>query len=426
IIGQPFTDDSHPEDFSRFQEVISKCLQQPGKVVPLIIQKTGAKGETLILEWEFVAIKTFNAKITELQGMGRDVTEEIKSVEKIKEFTQRINDILESITDGFYAIDKNWNFTYVNKEFERLFHCKRKDIMGTSIWDQFPESTSLKFYKEYQRAMQEQVKVQFEEFYPRFNCWFDVAAYPGADGLTVYFQDITQRKLAQKKEFEDAQNLNALINNPHALIWSVNRNYQLITANQPFLDIMALRSGKKINKGDSVLYSILDSEIAAKWVELYERAFKGEIYTIEDQIFSQDGVLNYVEVSFNPIRDHEGNIVGTGCFSRDITENKRHQLRIQEQNEKLKEIAWIQSHKVRVPVANILGLVNIFNYKNVSDPFNLEVLANLNIVTQDLDKIIREIVNKTNEVEENPSGSPNNTLMLGDRISTRMTSSDKE
>ncbi|MDQ4139582.1 MAG: hypothetical protein M3142_03570, partial [Bacteroidota bacterium] len=103
----------------------------------------------------------------------------------------------------------------------------------------------------------------------------------------------------------------------------------------------------------------------------------------------------------------------------DITENKRHQLKIQKQNEKLREIAWIQSHKVRVPVANILGLVNAFNYKNLSDPFNLEVLANLNIVTHDLDAVIREIVNKTNEVEEVSSGSTNTLLMLGDRIIRR-------
>ncbi|PSR52487.1 hypothetical protein AHMF7605_02585 [Adhaeribacter arboris] len=420
IIGQPFTQDTHPEDQKYFEDVITKCLRQPGQVQPLIIHKYNTAGEIRILEWEFVAIKTVNAKITELQGMGRDVTEEFKSVEKIKEYTQRINDILESITDGFYAIDKNWNFTYVNKEFERILHCKREEIMGNSLWDQFPELKSLKFYSEYQRAMTEQVKVQFEEYYPRFRKWFGVSAYPSVDGLTVYFQDITQEKLAQEKDFENTQNLNALINNPNALIWSVNRDYQLITANQPFLEQLALTTGRYLQKGDSVLYPNLNPEINAKWIALYERAFQGEIYTVEDQLITANKEVNYVEISFNPIRDRDGNITGTGCFSRDITETKRHQLKIQEQNEKLKEIAWIQSHKVRVPVANILGLIHAFNYKNLADPFNLEVLANLNIVTHDLDTIIRDIVNKTNEVEDNPHKSPNNKLMLGDRISTRI------
>jgi len=67
-------------------------------------------------------------------------------------------------------------------------------------------------------------------------------------------------------------------------------------------------------------------------------------------------------------------------------------------------------------VANILGLVNAFNYKDLTDPFNLEVLSNLHVVTNDLDLIIREIVNKTNEVEDNPSDHANMRLMLGDRI----------
>lgn len=366
-----------------------------------------------------MAIQEVNSKIIELQGVGRDVTEKVESAEKIKEYSNQINGILESITDGFFAVDKNWHFTYVNKEFERLFHCQREDIMGASFWDKFPEALSLMFYEEYNRAIREQVKVQFEEYYPKFNSWFKASAYPAADGLTVYFQDITQDKLAHEKDFEDNQNLNALINNPKALIWSVNKKYELISANEPFLKQMAAVIGHSLQKGDSVLSPELgDNTVINKWLDLYQRALKGEVYTIEDISYTPDNKVVYAEISFNPIRDREGNITGTGCFSRDITETKLHQLRIQEQNEKLKEIAWIQSHEVRVPVANILGLINAFNYKDLNDPFNLEVLANLNIVTHNLDTIIRNIVNKTNEMEDSASKTLNIKRMPGNRIDT--------
>jgi PAS domain-containing protein len=288
--------------------------------------------------------------------------------------------------------------------------------MGTLFWEQFPESVLLQFYSEFHRAMQEQVKVHFEEYYPRFQAWFKVAAYPTHDGLTVYFQDITQEKNAQEKDFEDAQNLNALINTPSALIWSVNTKYQLISANKAFITRMSQLLGISLQKGDSVLKPELHSELVNKWIDLYQRAFQGENYSVEDKEITAGNTVTYYEISFNPIRDRDGRITGTGCFSRDITENKLHQIKIQEQNEKLKEIAWIQSHKVRVPVANILGLVNAFNYQNVTDPFNLEVLANLHTVTNDLDLIIREIVDKTNEIEDNPADLLNLRLMLGDRI----------
>jgi PAS domain S-box-containing protein len=264
--------------------------------------------------------------------------------------------------------------------------------------------------------MQEQIKVHFEEYYPRFQAWFKVAAYPTLDGLTVYIQDITQEKKAHEKDFEDAQNLNALINTPSALIWSVNTKYQLISANKAFLTRISQILGISLQKGDSVLNPELNSELVNKWIDLYQRAFQGENYSVEAKEITADNTVVYYEISFNPIRDRDGRITGTGCFSRDITENKLHQIKIQEQNEKLKEIAWIQSHKVRVPVANILGLVNAFNYQDLTDPFNLEVLANLHIVTNDLDLIIREIVDKTNEIEDNPSDLSNIRLMLGDRI----------
>ena len=297
--------------------------------------------------------------------------------------------------------------------------------MGSSLWDIFPEALSLKFYTEYDRAIREQVTVNFEEFYPGFNSWFKVSAYPAAEGLAVYFQDITQEKLAQEKDFEDAQNLNALINNPSALIWSVNNKYQLISANEPFLNYMKAVIGRPIQKGEIVLHPNFGEDITKKWLDFYQRALQGEVYTIVDIGYTPYNTIMYSEISFNPIHDREGNITGTGCFSRDITETKLHELRIQKQNEKLKEIAWIQSHEVRVPVANILGLVNAFNYKDLTDPFNLEVLANLNIVTHNLDSIIRDIVNKTNDIDNQSSGKRNIQLMPGDRIDTRDLPADK-
>lgn len=421
IIGELFINDINAEEQINFNEIITNCLQHPGRVVPTRIKlnRKNKLGSTIITEWEFVAIQEVNSKITELQGVGQDVTEKVESEVKINEYSNRINDILESITDGFFAIDKNWNLTYVNKEFERILHCKREEVMGAMLWEVFPEATSLRFHTEFTKAIHEQVKVQFEEYYPKFGIWFKVSAYPATDGLTVYFQDITQEKLAQEKDFEVTQNLNALINNPSALIWSVNNKFELISANEPFLAQMDTVLGRRIAKGEYVLTPEFGEETINKWLDFYHRALKGEVYTVEDISYLPHNKVLYAEISFNPIRDREGNITGTGCFSRDITETKLHQIRIQDQNERLKEIAWIQSHEVRVPVANILGLLNAFNYKDLNDPFNLEVLAYLNVVTQNLDSIIRNIVNKTNEINDHSDLNSSLKLMPGDRIDTR-------
>lgn len=72
--------------------------------------------------------------------------------------------------------------------------------------------------------------------------------------------------------------------------------------------------------------------------------------------------------------------------------------KIKIQNEKLLEIAFVQSHQIRRPVANILGLISMFNIQNPADPNNLEVLSKLEVAAKDLDNVIHDIVQKTNEI----------------------------
>lgn len=73
--------------------------------------------------------------------------------------------------------------------------------------------------------------------------------------------------------------------------------------------------------------------------------------------------------------------------------------KLKRQNTKLIEIGQLQSHQVRVPIAHILGLFNLFNFKNPPEKINGEILIQLKTVAESLDDIIHEIVVKTNEIE---------------------------
>ncbi|MDB9376538.1 PAS domain-containing protein, partial [Nodularia sphaerocarpa] len=114
----------------------------------------------------------------------------------------RITNILESITDAFFALDQDWQFTYINSQAEGLLQKSKNDLLGKNIWEVLPTLVETKFYHEYHRAMgkapppaiAQQVSVEFAEFYPPLNSWFSVHAYPSRDGLSVYFQDITEKQ----------------------------------------------------------------------------------------------------------------------------------------------------------------------------------------------------------------------------------------
>ncbi len=127
---------------------------------------------------------------------SRDITERKQAEAALQESNQRIVNILESITDAFFALNQEWQFTYLNPQAEQLLQRTREELLGKNVWDEFPEAVSSTFYPEYHKAISDQVSVAFEEFYPPLNTWFEVHAYPTQDGLAVYFRDINRRKKA--------------------------------------------------------------------------------------------------------------------------------------------------------------------------------------------------------------------------------------
>jgi PAS domain S-box-containing protein len=137
-------------------------------------------------------------------AIARDITpnklaeqERLRLLEREQAARHRIGNILESITDAFYALDHEWRFTYLNQQAEALLCRTREELIGKNIWDEFSEALNVSFYEQYHQAVSEQISVEFEEFYPPLNKWFELHAYPSKDGLSVYFKDITERKQAQ-------------------------------------------------------------------------------------------------------------------------------------------------------------------------------------------------------------------------------------
>jgi PAS domain S-box-containing protein len=106
--------------------------------------------------------------------------------------------ILESITDGFLALDREWRFTHVNAEAERINGIRREEQIGKSQWELFPATRGTILESEWRRAVAAQVPVQFEYYYEPRDQWFHVKGYPSKDGgLSVCFHDITARKRSE-------------------------------------------------------------------------------------------------------------------------------------------------------------------------------------------------------------------------------------
>jgi len=130
----------------------------------------------------------------------QDITSR-KQAEEAQKVTHRI---LESSVDGFFNLDRDWRFTYVNAAGEALVGKNRGELLSHNAWEVFPEAIGTTFEREYRRAVAENVPVAFESYYPPFDRWFSVSAYPvgsgglaGFGGLAINVRDVTERKLAE-------------------------------------------------------------------------------------------------------------------------------------------------------------------------------------------------------------------------------------
>ncbi len=112
---------------------------------------------------------------------------------------RRIHNILESITDAFFALDQQWRFTYLNQRAEQVLQRSRQRLLGQNLWHEIPEALGTSFSKDLRRAMAERVSLTVEDYMAHADSWCEFHVYPTPEGLAVYFQDVSDRKLIEDR-----------------------------------------------------------------------------------------------------------------------------------------------------------------------------------------------------------------------------------
>ena len=178
-----------PERLALAKVQFQKLLAQE-KPIAFTAEYKAKSGERVMIEWS--AARTEERDYVLL--VGRDTTEKRASEREATRANSRIASILNSITDGFYSLDRDWVCTYMNDRAGQWLNRLPKEIIGKNIWSEFPEAVGGVFYETFQRALREQHVCQCEAFYFPVGRWLEARVYPSEDGLTVFFLDISERK----------------------------------------------------------------------------------------------------------------------------------------------------------------------------------------------------------------------------------------
>jgi PAS domain S-box-containing protein len=310
--------------------------------------------------------------------------------------------LLESITDAFYALDRNWRFIYVNQRALDYFGRERSDLIGRNIWDVFPEIRAA-FAPRYQRALQESRSIDFEVLSDFSKRWVEVHAYPTGNGLAVNFRDISARKAAEERLRHSEERYRAFVANSSEAIWryeldepldpSLSREEQLAHIyRHAYLaelnDVMARMYGFE-HAHDLVgarLEQMFHLDDPAARAYLLRAIDAGYSFTdIESMEPDRDGNLRCFSNSMVPVMEN-GKLVRAWGMQRDITDRKRMEQMLKESEQRKDEFLAILAHELRNPLAPIRNGLYLLQRKSPDDPL---VRSTLQMMDRQMSHMVR-------------------------------------
>lgn len=331
-------------------------------------------------------------KVASVHSIIEDVTSITHYYNTVKQQAKKLNTIFESITDAYFTLDTKENFTYINQEFERLLQIDRLESFGKNIWEVFPEEIGGEFYQQYHYALNSGKAVRFKAFLQRLSLWLEVKAFPSEEGLSVYFNDVTE----QVKSQQELKKLSLVASNTinGVLFTDVHRRIEWV--NEGFTRLTGYTLEDAIGKIPAEL--LLDDQ-ENDVLRLREQITNGQAVTFEVQTRHKESKKDiWLSVQLNSVKDEEGKFTGYFGTQTDITALKKSEIELAKlakdlyrQNRDLQQFTYIVSHNLRSPVASALGLLNLLNTADKDSEIYQTILTNLNTSIRQLDTLLKDM-----------------------------------
>ncbi|HEY2721804.1 MAG TPA: PAS domain S-box protein, partial [Chitinophagaceae bacterium] len=335
---------------------------------------------------------------------------------------------LNRINDALISIDNNWRYTFLNDAALPTHVLGKEGTIGKSLWEVHPELEGTIFGKKYREAMTTMKVLEVDDYYPPMDTWFSVKMYPSADGLTIFYRNVTEQKKAEQRLL---QTLKEVSDYKYALdessIVAITDQKGIIKhANNNFCRISKYSREELIGQDHRIINSGYHSEefIRDLWVTIAN----GKIWKGELKNEAKDGSIYWVDTTIIPFLNENDKPYQYVAIRSDITERKKTEENLEKSELRLKEIindllqknknheqfAQIVSHNLRAPVANIIGFSNVLQRSGLDDTVKMKFIQGLFSASNRLDTVIKDlthILQVSREISENKQ-----TVCLSDMV----------
>jgi PAS domain S-box-containing protein len=361
LLQMGFPDVTHPDDVARDRELYLQLLA--GHRENYHIQKRNVRKDGRLVHVDLSVSLARESGTGRLLGIAiaQDVTDRVEAEEAERAAHKQTVEILESISDAFYAVDHEWRFLYVNGKAEQWWGRRREDLIGKSIWEQFPQAVDSEPYRAHFRAAQDRVTVAFETFSPILHRPVWVCIYPSSTGLCVYFRDSAEQRQAERERDYALASAQCLLwyadiseTGKQYLQW--NKHIPDPAAARRFLSITVL-PGEDF---ESAYYRSRVPEDRDRCDVLGTASVRaGRSYEQEFRVTCADGNVRWIREDVRVETVEAGKHWRAVGVCTDITQRKRHEAAIESLNTRLRQTMAETHHRVKNNLQVIAALVDM-------------------------------------------------------------------
>ncbi len=364
---------------------------------------TGASGEKTYVETVKIPIPGLYGKFSGIQGIFWDVTDRINSTEKIKQSERHFQKLVNRIHEVVFLTNAAGVASYSSDSVKDILGYTAEEIIKIPYTDIVNEAD----HELIKRLLEEvsehphvskpiQIRVRRKDGEWR---WVEAVVSNYIDDPDINAFVVNMRDIHHLKQAEENLKLQALLlQEVSEAIISTDLEFRILTWNKAAEELYGWEAGEVTGK---IFREVIASE--------YERGSDEEvIQTIagkgrwEGEVIqtTKSGQKYFFFSSITVVEKEDGTPIGFVAVNRNITERKLNEEKLKYQNERLTEIAWLHSHKIRGPVATIMGLMNIYDWTDPSSTENRGIVEKVDQVSRNLDNIIHDIVKKTGELHQ--------------------------